>query len=118
MSKLEWPGNQCDCSGENLRIHDYLCEILDQMGYSENDVCIASVGMWGAIKVMRDKLDVAKKDNEILEVFNANLQKEFDRVNQLVQVLDKRLREATTAPTPSSPQPVLKVPPRPESGTE
>ncbi len=89
MSDIEWPGNEIDCTGENLRIHDYLCEILDRKGYSKQDVCIASVGMWGALKVMSDKLAVAKRDNEILELVNFGLREDIERHNKTIQDIDR-----------------------------
>lgn len=47
-------------------MHDHLCELLsDRM--SEADVCTASVGIWGALSVMRDKLNLA-----LLELAAAN----------------------------------------------
>lgn len=53
-----WPGNRCDCTDPvNKKIHDDLCDKLEAIGYSEADVCTASVGMWGAIQLMREHFD-------------------------------------------------------------
>lgn len=90
---IKWPGNEINCSGENLRIHDYLCELLDQMGYSAQDVCTASVGIWGALQVMREKLDVAKRDNEILEAVNLGLNQEIERHSKTIKALDDDLQK-------------------------
>lgn len=54
----EWPGNDIARLTEDDRIlHDHLCELLSDTA-SENDVCMASVGIWGALSVMRDKMNL------------------------------------------------------------
>ncbi len=50
----KWPDHLQGCDDFNKAIHDHLCDILEARGMSEADVCIASVGMWGAINVTRD----------------------------------------------------------------
>jgi hypothetical protein len=89
-----WPGNEISCTGENSLIHDYLCELLDQMGYSEQDVCTASVGIWGAIQVMNEKLAVSKRETEILKAVNTGLLENIERHSKTIGIIDKELQEA------------------------
>lgn len=59
-----WPGNDLTRLTDDDRIlHDHLCELLSER-MSEADVCTASVGIWGAISVMRDKMNVVIADFE------------------------------------------------------
>lgn len=62
----DWPGNQVDIQ-KYLKLHDELCDILEQRGCSESDIVNASVGMWGAFKVMDDKLQSALDEIEKLK---------------------------------------------------
>jgi hypothetical protein len=84
-----WPGNQINCSGENKRIHDYLCELLHQDGMNEHDVCMASVGIWGAIHVMNEKLAVTTRQVEILEAVNTDLQENLERQSGIIKIIDQ-----------------------------
>jgi hypothetical protein len=52
-----WPGNRIACEGDNLRIHDELCDMLVGMGFSESDVVNASVGIWGGMQAMKEHLE-------------------------------------------------------------
>jgi len=87
--RLTWPGNEINCSGENKRIHDYLCEILHQDGMNEHDVCMASVGIWGAIQVMREKLIVAERESKILEGVNQDLNDNLERQSGVIKIIDQ-----------------------------
>lgn len=75
----EWPGNDLARLTDVDRVlHDHLCELLsDRM--SENDVCTASMGIWGALSVMRDKLNLT-----VLELDAANT-----RIKDLNEVVER-----------------------------
>jgi len=85
-----WPDKITGCDEFNKAIHDPLCDILEAKGYSENDVCTASVGMWGAINVTRDYFE---KQFDQLKLKLAALV--VDRNDQLRSVRDvfRTLRE-------------------------
>ena len=73
----EWPGNLIACSGDNLKMHDELCDFLEAQRYSEADVVTASVGIWAGMQVMKEHLEsaydsaLAEKDAEIARLREA-----------------------------------------------
>ena len=89
----EWPGNDLSRLTEDDRIlHDHLCELLsDRM--SEADVCTASVGIWGALSVMRDKLNLFKIESESYQTRIKDLTEAVERGYAIGQELNKVVKE-------------------------
>lgn len=88
----KWP--DCDCQDEyNLTLHDYLCDILEAKGFNEQDVCSASMGIWGAIALMRKDLDSVNTKNEILSQFVKSQKEEYERVSKMLHEISNELYE-------------------------
>ena len=52
----EWPGNKISCDGENLRMHDELCDRLEADKWTEEAVVNASCGIWAGMQVMKEHM--------------------------------------------------------------
>lgn len=93
MKPRDWPGNDLMRLTELDRIlHDHLCELLsDRM--SEGDVCTASVGIWGALSVMRDKLNLLKLETEAHETRAKELNESLERRSSIIVDFNKLVKE-------------------------
>lgn len=89
----DWPGNDLSRLTEDDRIlHDHLCELLsDRM--NETDVCTASVGIWGALSVMRDKLNALKLGLEAYQTRIKDLNEAVERGAVIGAELNKVINE-------------------------
>lgn len=77
MSKPRvWPGNQIEKHPWQIKMHDELCDILEEQGHSETSIVQISVGIWGGMKAMQDyqleKLNKAKKLLESRQAHNSD----------------------------------------------
>ena len=81
----DWPGNDLLRLTEEDRIlHDHLCELLsDRM--NEQDVCTASVGIWGALSVMRDRLNLSILEKEMYVTRVKDLSETIGRLEIIAQ---------------------------------
>lgn len=61
----------CNCGDpDNAKIHDEICDILEERGFNETDVCTASVGIWAALawyEKIKAKLAEVEAERERLE---------------------------------------------------
>jgi len=88
-----WPGNDLARLTEDDRImHDHLCELLSET-FNENDVCTASVGIWGALSVMRDKLNLALMELAAAKTRIKDLNEAQERSYQIAQDFNKLAKE-------------------------
>lgn len=73
-------------------MHDHLCELLsDRM--NEADVCTASVGIWCALSVMRDKLNLALIELDAAKTRIKDLNEQCERGYQLGQDYNNLAKE-------------------------
>jgi hypothetical protein len=78
-----WPGNNLGRLTEADRIlHDHLCELLSDW-MNEADVCTASVGIWGALSVMRDQLNLVILERDANQTRIKDLSENIERLSQL-----------------------------------
>ena len=89
----DWPGNDgARLTDDDRLLHDHLCELLsDRM--SEADVCTASVGIWGALSVMRDKLNLTLIELSAAKTRIKDLNETCGRGYQIAQDYNKLLKE-------------------------
>ena len=93
MSVRDWPGNNLSVlTPEDRLMHDHLCEILHERGSSENSVCDASVGIWGALVVMRQKLNLQILETEALRSKIINDKEHIERLNLIVEDFNKNVK--------------------------
>lgn len=58
----------CDCSNpDNLKIHDEICDILEENAWNEDAVCTASVGIWAALKWYEKERECNKVLREVCQ---------------------------------------------------
>lgn len=88
----DWPGNDLSRLTEKDRIlHDHLCELLsDRM--NEQDVCTASVGIWGAISVMRDLLNLSNLERDMYETRIKDQKENIERLQTLSSDFNKQAK--------------------------
>jgi hypothetical protein len=93
VSNREWPGNNLNIlkKPDDWDMHDHLCEILHERGASESSVCEASVGIWGALVVMRQKLDLQILETEALRSKTKNLIEQIERQNEILKDFNKNV---------------------------
>lgn len=73
-------------------MHDHLCELLsDRM--SEAEVCTASVGIWGALSVMRDRLNLTILELEAAKTRIKDLKEETERGYKIALDYNKLVKE-------------------------
>lgn len=70
----------CDCNEpENKKIHDEICDILEENAWNEDAVCTASAAIWMTLKYFEREREAAKVMREALEFYAREDFYEYDK---------------------------------------